>query len=123
MPAPNSRPRKKGRSQRSGPHRSQVQAAAVRAAQTHEDVFAVQSSEDEPEALEAQPDAPPRRRSGVRPVATRGRSSVAAKPLANVHRVTREQEYAFIRADLRRLLVTAGSLAVVMVVLLFVIEM
>jgi hypothetical protein len=38
------------------------------------------------------------------------------------HKLTREQEYTFIKADLRRLLITAGSLAVVMVALLFVIE-
>jgi len=36
--------------------------------------------------------------------------------------VTREQEYAFIRADMRRLLITAGAVVVVMVALLFVVE-
>lgn len=34
----------------------------------------------------------------------------------------REMEYAFIRADMRRLLFTAGSLAIVMIVLLLVLE-
>jgi hypothetical protein len=43
--------------------------------------------------------------------------------VVTVRKLTREQEYSFIKADLRRLLITAGSLAVAMIVLLFVIEM
>jgi len=34
----------------------------------------------------------------------------------------RATEYAFIRSDMRRLLVTAGSLAIVMIVLLFLLD-
>jgi hypothetical protein len=36
--------------------------------------------------------------------------------------LTREQEYGFIRSDLRRLLLTSAALTLVMILLLFVIE-
>jgi hypothetical protein len=36
--------------------------------------------------------------------------------------LTREQEYQYIRADMRRLIITAGSLLLLMVLLLFLIE-
>jgi hypothetical protein len=36
--------------------------------------------------------------------------------------LTKEQEYRFIRSDLRRLGTTAGALFVVMIVLLFVVD-
>jgi len=36
--------------------------------------------------------------------------------------LTREQEYGFIRSDLRRLLVTSGALTVVMLLMLFLID-
>jgi hypothetical protein len=39
-----------------------------------------------------------------------------------VHPLTRAQEYAFIKADLRRLLITAAIVTVVMLVLLFVLD-
>jgi hypothetical protein len=60
-------------------------------------------------------------RSGVRPTSSRARTK-AGRSVITVHKLTREQEYTFIKADLKRLLVTAGSLAVVMAVLLFFIE-
>lgn len=60
------------------------------------------------------------------PVATSGTTSrrraaretprVVARPIA----LTREEEYGFIRSDLRRLVVTAGSLLGVMLLLLLV---
>lgn len=39
-----------------------------------------------------------------------------------VHPLSREQEYAFIKADLRRLLITAAIVTVIMLVLLFVLD-
>ena len=110
--------------QRSGPNKQQQRAAEIRAAQTHEDVFAASKpfiddqpiGEDEVGIVTA-----PRPRSGVRTTSNRNRSKTA-RPVVAVRKLTREQEYTFIKADLRRLLITAGSLALVMVVLLFVIE-
>jgi len=52
----------------------------------------------------------------------RGTSQPRARAAARPVVLTREQEYRYIRADLNRLLVTAGSLLVVMIVLLFLIE-
>lgn len=43
-------------------------------------------------------------------------------PAARVNTLTREQEYGFIRMDLRRLLLLSAALIVVMVVVLFAIE-
>jgi hypothetical protein len=117
-----------------GPNKSQLQAAAIRAAQTHEDVRA----EFVPPAPVANPASPAtakvivdqtpandaaesRRRSGVRPTASRARTKTGRSAIT-VHKLTREQEYTFIKADLKRLLVTAGSLAALMAVLLFFIE-
>jgi hypothetical protein len=47
-----------------------------------------------------------------------GRRRAMARPTV----LTREVEYAFIRADLRRMLITAGSLLAVMLILLFFVE-
>lgn len=53
----------------------------------------------------------------------RGRQVATVKSAArNAFVLPREQEYAFIRADLRRLLITAAVLAVMMVALLVVLE-
>jgi hypothetical protein len=53
-------------------------------------------------------------------------SAVAAPRRARVrnvvHPLSREQEYAFIHADLRRLLITAGLVAVVMLAMLLVFD-
>ena len=110
--------------QRSGPNKQQQRAAEIRAAQTHEDVFAaskpfideVPVGDDEVGIVSA-----PRPRSGVRTSAARNKSRTS-RSTTTIRKLTREQEYTFIKADLRRLLITAGSLALVMVVLLFVIE-
>lgn len=121
-PRPNkSRPSR----QRTGPNKAQQKAAAIRAAQTHEDIFAETTPlfDDQPEAIQADSESvAPRVRSGIRPAAARNRA-VPTRQVVAVRKLTREQEYGFIRADLRRLLITAGSLALVMVVLLFVIEL
>lgn len=54
------------------------------------------------------------------------RSALPNRPLRRtVQRVipiTREQEYAYIRSDMQRLLTISGGLLVLMIVLLFVIE-
>ena len=115
-----SRPKRQAK----GTNKSQLQAAAVRAAQTHEDVFAIPKPLFGSEEIENQPDESsiePRRRSGVRTPVTRGRAK-AARPVITVRKLTREQEFTFIKADLRRLLVTAGSLALIMIALLFIID-
>jgi len=46
------------------------------------------------------------------------RKRILARPVV----LSRAQEYAFIRADMRRLGLTAGALFVVMVVLLFIVD-
>ncbi len=118
--------------QRKGPSKAQEQAAAVRAAQTHPNVFAASQAATVGDERSAAPtvavtmvDAPseviPRRRSGVRPVASQGRAR-PGRSATTIRKLSHEQEFAFIKADLRRLLITAGSLAAVMIVLLFVIE-
>lgn len=50
--------------------------------------------------------------------ATRSRARVVARPVA----LSRAEEYRYIRADLNRLLITAGGLLVLMIALLFVVE-
>jgi hypothetical protein len=58
-----------------------------------------------------------------RPRPTRaGRAAPVARAPAAAAVLTREQEYGFIRSDLRRLLVTSGALTVVMLLLLFLID-
>ncbi len=53
----------------------------------------------------------------------RGRPVAAARPTTTTTFVLpREQEYGFIRSDLRRLLITAAVLAVMMVALLIILE-
>jgi len=63
-----------------------------------------------------EPDAPAARTSSR----TRRRSSQVAAPKAAI--LTRVQEYAYIRSDMRRMLITAGSLLAAMLVLLVLIE-
>ena len=53
---------------------------------------------------------------------TRGAAPTRARASARPMALTREQEYRFIRNDLNRLLITAGSLLLLMIVLLFLIE-
>jgi hypothetical protein len=44
------------------------------------------------------------------------------RPIARVKVLSRAEEYAYIRADMRRLIITASALLVVMIVLLFILE-
>ena len=100
------KPRK---SQARKPNRAQVRAAEVRAAETRVDVQqAIDSG-----TYEAPASTTARSRARQRKV---GQTSLRASHL------TRVQEYSFIRTDFRRLLVTAGSLLVLMMVILVVVE-
>ncbi len=56
-----------------------------------------------------------------RPYQHRKSSPTARTSGASTFTITKDQEYAFIREDLRRLLMTAGVLIVVMIALLFAI--
>ena len=66
---------------------------------------------------------PPRRPRGTRPFEGRPSGSRSATVRRSVPlTLSREQEYTFIREDMRRLLVTTGILLAVMLALLFVID-
>lgn len=73
----------------------------------------------------ADPQAPAPKRSATRnarPYQRRATSPTARLAGVPTYSISKEQEYAFIREDLRRLLVTAGVLIVVMIALLFLID-
>jgi hypothetical protein len=53
---------------------------------------------------------------------TRTAASMSRRVIARPVALTKQQEYAFIRSDLRRLGITAGLLFVMMIVLLFIVE-
>ena len=53
---------------------------------------------------------------------SRTRRRRETSPTARVVTLTRDQEYGFIRTDLRRLLLLSGALVIAMVVALFLIE-
>lgn len=135
MPQPHQKRRPQNR-RASGPNKSQQREAAVRAEQMAAEPSSelvggpADAREGSVEVIEAMTVAAPqavarteqasrgggqRRRDAARP-----RSGGAAAPVA--YAITHEQEYAFIRADLRRLLITAGAVLVLMLVLLFFIE-
>lgn len=93
-------------------NRAQLRAMEVRAAETRTpDVEPVAVSEYVDVGGAAPADSLPRR------AATAGRR-VIARPMV----LTKEQEYRFIRSDLRRLGITAVALFVLMIVLLFIVE-
>ncbi len=105
------------------PNKAQQRASQVRAAQTVVAPPVVRQPEPEHETPpSAVTNARPARRErstsrpNVRPRPVQSRA--AARPVG----LTRAQEYAAIRADLVRLLVTFGVLMVVMLLLLLVIE-
>ena len=52
-----------------------------------------------------------------------GSGQATARAVARPVAISRDEEYRYIRSDLKRLLVTAGSLLVLMIVLLVLIEM
>jgi len=53
---------------------------------------------------------------------TRARQRKSQQAFHRPTQLTRAQEYGFIRSDFRRLLITAGSLLVLMLVILVIIE-
>lgn len=108
--AGSSRPRPGVKSGSPKLNRAQVQAMEIRSAATvveqHEGGTGTAILETEA--------ATPARRTGA-PRATRRQ---VARPVL----LTRAQEYAYVRADLRRLGITAGVLFAAMIVILFIVE-
>jgi hypothetical protein len=101
------RARRHGRSAARQPTKAELQAIEARRRATTvltEDVVVVEEQ------------APPARRSGASRRAERQRPSAVRTYL------TKAQEYAYIRSDLRRLVVTAGPLLLLMIALLFVLD-
>jgi hypothetical protein len=91
-------------------NRAQLQAMEVRAAETlTPDLQAAAVAEVE--------------EGSAAPLAMARRAALATKrAVARPIVLTKEQEYRFIRADLRRLGITAGSLFILMIALLFVVD-
>lgn len=86
-------------------NRAQVRAMHARAAASRAGQFS--ETEEGLAARAAQP-----------PAAVGGRNRPAVRQIF----LTRQQEYAFIRSDIRRLIITAGALFVLMIVLLFILD-
>lgn len=126
------------------PNKAQERASQIRAEQMAAKPDELTAEDDDPDVLEIQAGAPqlvsprvpantvppPVRRVTVSPakpeVTSSNRRSSTRRPVREagprIKTLTRQQEYAFVRADLRRLLYTAGGVLVVMIALLFVIE-
>ena len=93
-------------------NRAEQQAMEIRNAGTRTGTSGVA----EPQVQTAQP-----RMAGVPSTARTHRRRETRQALRSIT-LTREQEYSFIRSDLRRLLLLSGILVVVMIAALFVIE-
>ena len=107
-------PRRGGKAAARQPNRAQIRAMEARAEATRAARAAARTGDlAAPTREEGTPVAAARARD-----TPRGRGRVVARPVA----ISREEEYAYIRADLNRLLVTAGALLVLMIALLFLIE-
>ncbi|MBX3069995.1 MAG: hypothetical protein KF883_05860 [Thermomicrobiales bacterium] len=102
------RPTKKATTRK--PNRAQVKAAEVRAAETRADV----QEAIETGTLETAPAQTTAR--------ARARQRKTQQPVQRVAHLSREQEYGYIRSDFRRLLITASTLLVLMLVVLFAVE-
>lgn len=99
------------KSQAKRPNRAQVRAAEVRASETRTEVRqAIETGTYE------EPAPPTSARSRARQ--RKGQQQSYQRPA----HLTRAQEYAYIRSDFRRLLITAGTLLAVMMVILVVVE-
>jgi hypothetical protein len=92
-------------------NRAQLRAMEVRASETVYDESVAEATTAVDTAAGAVDVALPRR-------AIAATRRAVARPLA----LTKEQEYRFIRLDLHRLVIIAGSLFVVMIALLFVVD-
>jgi len=126
------------------PNKAQVRASQIRAEQMAAKPDELLAEDVDPDANKIEtmtpqsiaplapvaPALPPVRKvtmASARPEsASTSRRSSSRRPVRDaaprIKTLTRQQEYAFVRADLRRLLYTAGGVLVVMIALLFVIE-
>lgn len=114
VPESGTRSRRTGKSAGRSVNRAQVQAMEAR---TQRILSGPSQGTRNAAAVQETPMAATSRTTGVRSTA-RARNRAVARPMP----LTRTEEYSYIRADLRRLLVTAGALLVVMIVLLFIFE-
>ena len=92
------------------PNRAQQKAAEVRASETRADVqqaIATGTLQTEQAPATAR---------------IRARQRKSQQPVQRVAHLSRPQEYAYIRSDFRRLLITASALLVLLLVVLFVVE-
>ena len=89
-------------------NRAQVQAMKIRAAAT-----VVEEAQGGSGSAIVDIEAPRHKRTGS--------SRLIKKPVAKPVLLTRAQEFRYVRADLKRLAITASSLFAVMIVLLFII--
>ncbi len=115
--------RKQGPGNRTKKTSKQMRAVSTRAAQPAE-VTNLEPSQDTLDPQPTQSDAPAAQRSAptrTRPYQHRKASSTARLAPAATVSMSKDQEYAFIREDLRRLLITAGVLVAVMIALLLAI--
>ena len=116
--SPSGKPRAGNRNARNRPNRSQQRAMEIRAAATvAPDFVEVGGTLPESSPRNGAPAIP-----GTAARAARRTAAGRAKAVVRPPVLTRAQEYRHIRADLRRLLITAGSLLVVMVILLVILE-
>ncbi|MGC4106500.1 MAG: hypothetical protein QM753_09140 [Thermomicrobiales bacterium] len=136
MPQPHQKRRPQNQRQ-SRPNKAQQREAQVRAEQmaatpspellsSDEDVTTeeIVTFEENPEVPEVMATTETVRVPASQKSRRDGRRNATRKPVAGpvAPTITREQEYQFIRADLRRLLITAGTVLVLMLALLFVVE-
>ena len=112
------KPRAGNRNARNRPNRSQQRAMEIRAAATiSPDFVEVGGASPEVIGASAAPSLPATGARAARRAAV-GRAKAVVRPAV----LSRAEEYRHIRADLRRLLITAGSLLAVMVILLIILE-
>lgn len=95
-------------------NRSERRAAEIRSAQT------VIPDEPRGEFMEVGGGATGSGASAPRQSPATRRYAARRRPVPQAFVLTRDQEFAFIRADLRRMLITASTLLVIMLALLFI---
>jgi hypothetical protein len=106
-----------GTTRKRGLNRAQQRAIEIRAAETNAPVAQLEPLPETPS-----PEEPAFRRSTISTSRTRREKQRVRTPIVRTIALTREQEYSFIRSDLKRMTITAGSLLGLMVVLLFVLS-
>ncbi|MCC6674011.1 MAG: hypothetical protein IT339_02360 [Thermomicrobiales bacterium] len=100
------------------PNRAQRKAQEVRQAETNAPAPVV--VETAPEWVE--PVQPAQAVAATPSRSDRARRAMRQKSQAVTYTIPRDVEYAYIRSDLRRLILTAGAMLVVMFVLLFLLD-